>query len=152
MLEEALIFDRVPESESKAIRGSLLLAEMAALSLHQDGARVFPDADSLLDALDDNEADHVTESVYVRLCQVAPTSRRSNYGMWRDALRNGAMDASNALLAESLATSVRGELGRAAIPCPERFFDVPRHRLTEGQWWAYRAARWACVERHDKRQ
>jgi hypothetical protein len=135
------------DGELDGVRASVVLAELASLSLYSGHERVFLSGDHLLDSLDDDVADTVTSAVYRVLCRIAPAARRSDSARWLARLKDGAMDRSNDSLAWALACSVDGALARGAIPRPDRYFQTPAHELNEGQWLAFRAVRWACVER-----
>lgn len=150
-LEESSAFDRVDAIEAEGMRGQMKLAALTHLCLQRDGQRIFDSMEQVAD-LDCDTFDAVTVSVFLQLSRIAPSYLRSDIAAWRRVLRLGAEDPANLPLGERLACCVDGELGRAAIPRPDRFFGVHIGELTDGQWLVFRAARYHHVERHLKQQ
>jgi hypothetical protein len=146
-VEELDAFDRVPEAAPPFLRRALIMAELAALTLHNGERRVFASARDVL-ALDEDYADIVMHTTLLELERIAPSYRRSDVAAWLRQLELGAVHGENHSLATRLACSVDVSLGKGAVPRPDRFFGVPTGALTDGQWLAYRAARHALIEVH----
>jgi hypothetical protein len=96
-------------------------------------------------ALDAAEVQQLAAEVRAALAAVGPTYAGSDWEAWQEVLVVGARHASMQSTAISLAGCA--EYGHGAIVWrPEWFWGVPRGKLLDGHWMAFRAARKAWVD------
>ena len=123
---------------------------MAALSLHQDGERVFASGHQLCELLSDTEATDVSAAALGALRIISPSFRACDYDAWLAKLTIGAGHWTSRPQAAALAVCIDVAAGMTTriTPRPDRYFGLPMGQLTDGQWLAYRAARQA-IDKHD---
>ncbi len=142
-LDERLVLDEVARMPPE-LQQARVDAGLAALALHDDrGLRVFTTGRQLLELLRDADVAKLIAAVGPTLRACSPSYRLSNVQSWRQRLIEGAELESH--LAVRLAYCADGDTVYGA-PRPDRFFGLPIGELTDGQWLAYRAARFAFVE------
>lgn len=137
--DEADAYDVADEADESR-RQSVIESEFIARSLYYDGERAFECAADMDSTLDEGEAAQVLPVVAAALNTISPSYRTADTPLWKAALRKGCEDYRNFQRAATMAKCVDGDLLSGA-PRPDRYFGVPMHEVTDGQWLAWHAAR-----------
>lgn len=123
---------------------------LAACVTLDNGSPAFTDA-AAVGMLTDREVGGLMAAVDPVLQGCSPTYSTSDARAWHRALRDGA--AANWHVASALGQCVDVAYGWSAMrimPRPDRYFGLPQHALTDGQWMAFRAARELVEETRKK--
>jgi hypothetical protein len=124
----------------EVVRVSRRIAGLIALAVRVGDAPLFEAADDVR-ALYPETFAALAQAVAAGLAVVSPIYGRS--APWDDVLRRGAQDPSNVVAYAAIRSCHDVAIGSRAVwlPRPERYFDLPLHAMTDGQWMAFRAAR-----------
>ncbi len=148
--EEAEAMSVLDSSESQDVGRSDAKRALIQLTVHLDGSKAFADL-SAVGRLSEPEFDDLYEDVELALADISPSYGRSNSAEWIRVLETGASHHSNLIVASRLSSCVDISYGygiKYTNPRPDRFFGVPTHALTDGQWMAFDAARSLMAKRH----
>lgn len=136
--------------EWAAIEGDA--SRLIAAALRMDGAPAFVREDDV-GALPAPIASALLGVVFDAVRIVSPMRQTAAFGEWRATLCEGAKHPSNITVLTALGWSYDAfqvPNGVRFSDRPDRYFGVPFHALTDGQWMATEAARAVIEERYRK--
>lgn len=124
------------ESGHDALRFGSTVVALIAASLWTNKRPAFPSARFITERCTSREVLMLGTPVLAKLNIVSPQYESSDWEQWHYAFRVGAKSKFIGNDAVSLAQCVSDHAGH-----PERYYNIPRHQLTDGQWMAFRGAR-----------
>lgn len=124
------------ESALPGMRLGALVVALMHKAMWTDTGPVFRSREFIEGYMGGREISLIGGQVLAGLNVVSPYYSESDWEGWQYAFRNGARESGNISAALSL-----GQCFEDTCNFPERYFDVPRHELTDGQWMLYWGAR-----------
>lgn len=137
--EAAHLFDELDRlhTDKRAVIETL---DLIALALLADGRQAFASGEEV-GALPSYVVNALAMALRDALRVCSPLYRSTDDSAWDRVLREGAAKGANAMVSLALGNCIDEGFSRFT-PRPDRFFGVPTIAVTDGQWMAFRAARW----------